>query len=80
MLKLINLYTSCLSAFQITIRAYSLTKVNDNTNFIKPSTNSESSSASSVPAPQSGVQRITPTKRKPVESMLEIMTKFQRQW
>ncbi|XP_047006607.1 pogo transposable element with ZNF domain [Ictalurus punctatus] len=64
---------------KITIRAYSMTKVNDNTNFIKPSTNSESSSASSVPAPQSAVQRITPTKRKPVESMLEIMTKFQRQ-
>ncbi|XP_026785867.3 pogo transposable element with ZNF domain [Pangasianodon hypophthalmus] len=64
---------------KITIRAYSVTKVNDNTNFSKPSMNSESSSTSSVPAPQSGVQRITPTKRKPVESMLEVMTKFQRQ-
>lgn len=80
MLKLTNFYTSCLSAFQITIRAYSVTKVNDNINFSKPNTNSESPSAASVPGPQGGVQRITPTKRKPVESMLEVMTKFQRQW
>ncbi|XP_058234013.1 pogo transposable element with ZNF domain [Hemibagrus wyckioides] len=64
---------------KITIRAYSVTKVNDNTNFIKPSTSSESSSIVSVPAAPSAVQRITPTKRKPVESMLEVMTKFQRQ-
>lgn len=72
--------TSCLSAFQITIRAYSVTKVNDNTNFSQPGTSSESSPAPSVPAPQTVVKRITPTKRKPVESMLEVMTKFQKQW
>ncbi|XP_047664040.1 uncharacterized protein pogza [Tachysurus fulvidraco] len=70
---------------KITIRAYSMTKVNDNTNFSQPGTSSEISSAPSVPAPsvpapQTVVKRITPTKRKPVESMLEVMTKFQKQY
>ncbi|TSK31391.1 Pogo transposable element with ZNF domain [Bagarius yarrelli] len=64
---------------KITIRAYSVTKVNDNTHCGKPAMNSDSSSASSVLAPQSVVQRITPPKRKPVESILDVMTKFQKQ-
>ncbi|KAF7691215.1 pogo transposable element derived with ZNF domain a [Silurus meridionalis] len=64
---------------KITIRAYSVTKENDNTNCNKPSTDSESSTTSSIPAPQSVIQRITPAKRKPVESLLKIMTKFQQQ-
>lgn len=78
--KLPILYTSCVSVFQITIRAYSVTKVNDNTKLSKSSTNSKSSSVATVPAPLSVVKRITATKRKPVESILDVMTKFQRQW
>ncbi|XP_053347849.1 pogo transposable element with ZNF domain isoform X2 [Clarias gariepinus] len=64
---------------RITIRAYSVTKENEITNLSKAVTNSVGFPASPGPATQSGVQRMAPTKRKPVESMLEIMTKFQRQ-
>ncbi|KAI4871862.1 hypothetical protein NFI96_016415, partial [Prochilodus magdalenae] len=72
---------------KVTIRAYRVTKVDDGSGFKAPSTNVQNppqkqvppAPAPSVPVSQCVVQKITPTKRKAVESLLEIMTKFQNQ-
>ncbi|KAL7829580.1 hypothetical protein AOLI_G00304650 [Acnodon oligacanthus] len=72
---------------KVTIRAYTVTRVDDNSSIKAPSVNVQSpprkevlsAPAPSIPVSQCAVQKITPTKRKPVESMLEIMTKFQSQ-
>lgn len=71
---------------QVTIRAYTVTRVDDLQNFRAPGTNTQSppvkeiSPAPPVPIQKNPVHKILPTKRKPVESMLELMTKFQKQW
>ncbi|XP_066531514.1 pogo transposable element with ZNF domain isoform X2 [Hoplias malabaricus] len=71
---------------KVTIRAYTVRKIDDSSSFQASNMNAQapalkviSNLAPSVPVPQCASQKITPTKRKPVESMLEIMTKFQSQ-
>ncbi|XP_076864991.1 pogo transposable element with ZNF domain [Brachyhypopomus gauderio] len=80
---------------RVTIRAYSVSKTDDNMGFkgssnisqsppgkevpAAPVTSTAPVSVSSVPAPPSPIQKIAPPKRKPVESMLELLSKFQSQ-
>ncbi|XP_072532271.1 pogo transposable element with ZNF domain isoform X2 [Salminus brasiliensis] len=72
---------------RVTIRAYSMKKVDNGSTLKAPSKSAHSpplkeippSPAPSVAVPRCSGQKITPAKRKPVESMLELMTKFQNQ-
>ncbi|XP_035385334.1 pogo transposable element derived with ZNF domain a [Electrophorus electricus] len=78
---------------RVTIRAYSMTKTDENMGFKGPSNTARSPTvkevsptpvtpttpipAHSVPAPQNAIQKIIHPKRKPVESMLDLLARFQ---
>ncbi|KAK1805078.1 hypothetical protein P4O66_019444 [Electrophorus voltai] len=78
---------------RVTIRAYSMTKTDENMEFKGPSNTARSPTvkevpptpvtpttpipAHSVPAPQNAIQKIIHPKRKPVESMLDLLARFQ---
>lgn len=65
--------------FQVIIRAYA-DSTDNRENVGAPSMKTCSNATSTVAASQNVTNKIIPVKKKPVESMMELMVKFESQW